>query len=165
MNKLFKYIFIFNLCLIVCACTAEKISKEEKVGLYIDKVTEAVEKRRVNEISMLIDEDYGDFKALDKGQLLNLVRRYFFMHENIHLLSKIDHMVFHGDEKVQVTLYVAMAGNVISDISVLSSLRAKIYRFELSLVYDESWLLQLAEWQRSNLKDMMQSINTIVETI
>ena len=55
-----------------------------------------------------------------------------------------------------MTLYVAMAGSVISNIEALESVRARIYRFELGLIRNDSddWLLRYAEWQPAKLFDL-----------
>ena len=41
-----------------------------------------------------------------------------------------------------------------ADASLLSSLRAKIYKFDLELIKQDKWLLQWASWQAASLGDM-----------
>jgi uncharacterized protein (DUF2237 family) len=44
---------------------------------------------------------------------------------------------------------------VISDASLLASLRARVYRFELELAKpDDEWLLQSARWQHATPGDL-----------
>jgi hypothetical protein len=59
-----------------------------------------------------------------------------------------------GDKQALVRLHVAMAGSVISDIDAISSLRARLYRFELRLVREDEWLLQHASWQPASIVDL-----------
>ena len=165
MNKSLKVVCFLSLSLFLFACSGDEINDEDQVRRYIDTAKTATEERSYDDIAVLLHSGYSDHKRRNKTTLLNLVRQYFFMHDNIHLLTRIDEMVFHSENKVKVIVYVAMAGNVISDASVLSSLRAKVYRFELQLIKQDEWLLQLADWQRSSVKEMMQSLNTTVETI
>ena len=164
MRKIIKSFFIFSLCFFLFACSGD-ISKEDQVRQFIDTAKNAAENRSYVDLAQLIHKEYADHKAMDKSQLVSFTGRYFLTHKNIHLFTKIDEMVFYSENKVKVTLYAAMAGNVISDVSVLLSLRAKVYKFELQLVKEDQWLLQLADWQQSSVKEMMQSINTSVETI
>ena len=164
MRNIIKILSIFPLCFYLIACSGD-ISKEDQVRQFIDAAKTAAENRSYVDLAQLIHEDYADHKTMNKSQLVSFTGRYFLTHKNIHLFTKIDEMVFYSENKVKVTLYVAMAGNVISDASLLLSLRAKVYKFELQLVKDDEWLLQLAHWQRSSVKEMMQSINTSVETI
>lgn len=164
MSNLIKLI-LFSSLIFLQACSGNETSKEEQIRLYINEVKTSAEKRSYTEIGMKVHSNYSDYKGLNKSQLIGLSGRYFLLHNNIHLFVKIDEMVFHSKNKAKVILYVAMAGNVISDASMLSSLRAKIYKFELHLIKEDEWLLQLADWQRSTLKDMLQSVTTSVETI
>ena len=54
--------------------------------------------------------------------------------------------------QASVSLYVAMASTVISDVSALSSLSARIYRFELQLVKQDDWLFYVhASWEPANI--------------
>ena len=72
------------------------------------------------------------------------------------MFIKIDDILLQDDKTASVSLYAAMAGTVISDLSMLSSLRAQVYRFDLQLIKSDSWLINQAKWQRSSLKDMIK---------
>ena len=89
-----------------------------------------------------------------KIQLTKMACLYFFRHKNIFLFSKIDAIEFVAENEALVTLHVDMAGGVISDASVLSSLRAQVYKFELELIRRDKWLLRRASWQPASLDDM-----------
>jgi len=86
--------------------------------------------------------------------LTKLARLYFFRHKNIYLFTKIREIKFYSESRASVTVYVAMAGSVIADVSVLSSLRARVYKFELDLVKQDEWLLEQASWQPANMSEM-----------
>ena len=103
----------------------------------------------------MIDEHYRDRNGLDKRQLKQMLRFYFLRNKNIHLFKKIRQISFPSSQQADVTLYVAMAGSAISDASLLSSLRARIYRFELALIKPaDEWLLQSARWQNASMADI-----------
>jgi len=63
-----------------------------------------------------------------------MARGYFFTHKNIHLFTQIESIHFLNDKSAFVTVHVAMAGAVITDINALSRLSARIYKFELQLI-------------------------------
>lgn len=140
--------------LLISACSDENISKEDEVRQYIESGVEAAESRSSSDLAELIGESYIDHKNLDKTQITKLARLYFFRHKNIHLFTKIDDIEFVAENEAMVTLHVAMAGSVISDPSLLSSIRAKFYKFELELVKQDEWLLQRARWQSASMGDM-----------
>jgi len=146
---------ILCLMLFLCACSEDETSKEDQVKQYIETGKLAAENRKYGDLAELFHESYHDDNGLDKQQLTNLVRAYFFTHKNIHLFIKIDDIIIETDDQAFVALHVAMAGNVISEASTLLSLRAKIYKFELDLIKEGEWLLKKAQWKVARVKDMM----------
>ena len=155
LNKLcIKYVFaIFVICISSCSDTI--ISPEDEIKIFIETAKLAVEKRSHNDLADLIDENYQDRKNLNKKQLVKLSHGYFFTHKNIHLLTKIDSITFQNENSAFVVLHVAMAGSVISDLNAITSLRARVYRFELQLIKNNVWLLQQASWKSAEIKDML----------
>lgn len=115
---------------------------------------EAAENRSSRDLADLIHDSYRDHKSFDKNQVINMLRAYFFRHKNIFLFTKIREIKFLSDTQATVTLHVAMAGSVIADASVLSSLRARMYKFELQLAKQDEWLLQSAKWHQASMQDM-----------
>ncbi|MCP4188412.1 MAG: hypothetical protein GY763_12490 [Gammaproteobacteria bacterium] len=136
------------------ACSDSEMSPEDEIRQYIESGVEAAEARSASDLADLIHSSYRDPRGYGRTQIEKLAKLYFFRHRNIHLFTKINEIDFLSPGEAQVTLHVAMAGNVISDASVLASLRARIYRFELLLVKDETWLLQQAQWQPAGVGDM-----------
>ena len=154
---MFKKILLYCLLLSTCfvsACSDKPLSREDEIRLYIDQGVAAAEDRSASDLAELIDEGYRDDKKLDRLQLKKMAQLYFFRHKNIFLFTKIREIKFYSDSEASVTLHVAMAGSVIADASVLSSLRARIYRFELQLIKDQQWLLQSASWHPASMDDM-----------
>ena len=135
-------------------CSSDALSKEDEIKQYIEAGVEAAENRSSSDLAELIDESYRDDKSYNKTQLAKIARLYFFRHKNIFLFTKLNEIEFVAENQALVSLYVAMAGSVISDSSVLSSLRAKTYRFELELIKQDKWLLTRATWQPASVGDM-----------
>lgn len=148
------FVFILYITILLQGCSDDEISREDQVREYIESGIEAAENRNIDDLAKMIDENYLDLKRLNKKQLTQLLRLYFFRHKNIYLFTKLDSIEFLADNEALVTLRIAMAGSVISDPSMLSSLRAKIYQFELELVKENEWLLKRAKWQDAGLSDM-----------
>lgn len=138
----------------VQGCTDKPASREDEIRQYIEKGVEAAEDRSAGDLAELIHVDYRDEKQLNKELVTKLARLYFFRHKNIHLFTKIREIKFYSESRASVTVYVAMAGSVIADVSVLSSLRARVYRFDLDLVKQDAWLLEQASWQAANMADI-----------
>ena len=152
-----KSVFIIaglSIALLLNACSDDELTPEDEIKQFIESGIEAAENRSSDDLAELVDEKYRDGRGLDKKQLSNLARLYFFKHKSIYLFSKINTIEFPTENNAQVTLHVAMAGSVISDVNALTSLRAEIFKFDLELIKQDEWLLQSAQWQRASMGDM-----------
>lgn len=147
--------FLLFIFFCITSCSDEVTSPEEEIKQYIKSGKLATEERNHSELADLIDERYKDQRDWNKLDIKKVARAYFFTHKNIHLLTKIDSIDFQNKNSAFVVLHVAMAGNVITDLNSLSSLRARIYKFELQLIKNDVWLLQQAKWETANIKDML----------
>ncbi len=154
MSKIIHIFCALTLVTLVYACSDSPLSKEDQIRQYIDTAVTAAESRNYNDLANLVDDDYHDQKALNRPQLVKLLKLYFFRHKNIFLLTKIGDISFPGEDQAKVSLHVAMAGSVISDTNALSSLRARIYRFDLELVMADGWVLREASWQVASVTDI-----------
>jgi len=154
MNKFISSFFLF---VIICltSCSEDVLSPEDEIRQYIESAKLAAESRSHSELADLIDEQYRDHKGLDKKQLKNMARGYFFSHENIHLLTKIESINFQNENNAFVVFHVAMASNIIKDLNAITRLRARVYRFELQLIKKDMWLLQQAKWKPADIKDIL----------
>lgn len=152
-----KRIFIFGFLWITFflhSCSDNELSREDEIRQYIETGVEAAENRSSSDVTELIHDSFRDHKGMNKQQVKKMLRAYFFMHKNIFLFTKIREIRFLSDNEASVTLHVAMAGSLIADASMLSSLRARIYKFELQLIKQDDWLLQQANWQQASMNDM-----------
>jgi len=154
MTKNIPVLGILCMAFLLQACSGSELSREDEIKQYIEAGAEAAENRSSSDLAELIDDNYRDQKGLNNNELSKLARLYFFRHKNIYLFTKLDSIEFLTENEALVTLHVAMAGSVISDASALSSLRAKIYKFELELVKQDEWLLRQAKWQPASMGDM-----------
>jgi len=151
-----KQLILMPLLLIFfISCSSEKLSPEDEIKQYIESGKLAAENRSYSDLAELISEQYKDHKGLNKKRLKNMARAYFLTHQNIFLLTKIDSINFQNENSAFVVVYVAMAGTVISDLNALSRLRSRIYKFELQLIKNDTWLLEQAKWKSANINDML----------
>jgi len=147
------YLLILPVLLLVQGCNDSSQTPEDEIRAYINSGVEAAENRNSGDLADMMDPRYSDAKGYNKDRLEKIIGLYFFRHKNIHLFTKIDEIKVFSDEEALVTLHVAMAGQAISSLSVLSGLRAQIYRFELDLVKQDEWLLRSAKWQPASQRD------------
>ena len=117
-----------------------------QIRQFLKSGVEAAENRSADTLKDMMHDNYLDHKGYNKNQLGKLLRVYFFKHKNIHLFTKIDEIELLAENEAIVSLHVAMAGSVISDVDALSALKARIYRFELQLIRQDEWLLRHAVW-------------------
>jgi len=126
-------------------------SPEEQIRRLIDSAVQAAEDRSLDGLGDLMHSDFIDQRGNNRQQLAKLLRAYFFRHKNIHLFTRIDSIELLSANQAGVSLHVAMAGTVISDVNALSSLSARIYRFELQLIKQDDWLLRHASWAPASI--------------
>lgn len=144
----------FLMMLFLQACSDNAVSKEDAIKRFIEQGVIAAESRSSGDLAELVHQNYLDQNGFNKKRLTKMASLYFIRHKNIYLLTKLGKIDFLSDHEALVSLHVAMAGNVISDVNALSGLRARMYKFELQLIKDGEWLLQQAKWQPASLADM-----------
>lgn len=146
MKSLPKTVLLLTLLLLMPACRDNPDSPEDQIRRFIEAGVQAAEKHSVDELGALVHDDYIDQQGRNRKQIGLLLRGYFLRHKSIHLFTRIDSIEILADNQASVSLHVAMAGAMISDVDALSSLRARIYRFELQLIRQGGWMLRHASW-------------------
>jgi hypothetical protein len=135
-------------------CSEPAKSPEDEIREFIAAGVAAAEDRDAGTLKDMVTRDYRDRRGYDREQIGKLLRLYFFRHKNIHLFYKIREINLIGREEARVTLHAAMAGQAITSPSLLSSLRARIYRFELDIVKDDVWRVRGGEWSPASASDL-----------
>ena len=150
MKSFYRTVLLTLILLLVQACSDDG-SAEDQIRHLIDNAVQAAEDRSVDGLAELMHTDFIDQQGNNLKQVSKLLRVYFFRHKNIHLFTRVDGIEMLTDNQASVSLHVAMAGTVISDVDALSSLSARIYRFELQLIKQDDWLLRHASWAPASL--------------
>lgn len=153
MKSFSRVVCLFWVFILLQSCSDSAVSPQDELRAYIDLGVEAAESRDTDALTELMHRDYSDQKGYNRKQLTGMLRGYFFRHKNIHLFSKIDSIELLAENEAIVRMHVAMAGSAISDVDALSSLRARIYRFELQLIKQDEWLLRHALWGPASIAD------------
>ena len=154
LQSLSKFLLLLLLGLLLQACSGDEDSPEAQIRSFIEKGVEAAENRSTDALRDMLHRDFRDHRGNNRKSLGGMLRLYFVQHKNIHLFTKVDQIDVISDTQANVSLHVAMAGSVISDIDALASLRARVFRFELELVKDDEWQLQHASWAPAGLGDL-----------
>jgi hypothetical protein len=139
------------LILLLAQACSDDGSPETQIRRWIGSAVQAAEERSADGLNDLLHDNFIDQHGNNRQQLARLLRAYFFRHQSIHLFTRIDSIEMLSANQASVSLHVAMAGTVISDVSALSSLSARIYHFELQLVKQDDWLLRHASWEPASI--------------
>ena len=150
MKSCYRIVLVTLILLLAQACSDDD-STEDQIRHLIENAVQAAEDRRLDGLSDLMHSDFIDQRGNNRQQLAKLLRVYFFRHKSIHLFTRIDSIEMLTANQASVSLHVAMAGTVISDVNALSSLSARIYRFELQLIKQDDWLLRHASWEPASI--------------
>ncbi len=144
------------IALLITACSDNSDSPEAQIRQFIDNTIKHTESRNYSKLSDMVAKDYRDQKGFNQQQLLNTIRAYSLRHKNIYLLSKIESIQLQESNRAFIVVFVAMTGRKIESINSLTSLSARIYRFELQLVHQDKWQLQQANWKKSDIQEMLE---------
>jgi len=140
-----------TLLLLLAQACSDDGSPEDQIRGLIDSAVQTAEDRSLDDLDDLLHDDFIDQHGNNRQQLARLLRAYFFRHKSLHLFARIDSIEMLSANQASVSLHVAMAGTVISDVSALTSLSARIYRFELQLVKQGDWRLRHASWEPASI--------------
>lgn len=142
------------LALLAAGACSDDGSPEAQVRALIDAGVEAAEARSADDLGDLLHPDFRDHKGNDPASLRRLLTAWFFRHRNIHLLTRIETIELLSPSRAEVGLYAAMAGSAIGDAAALARLRARVYRFDLTLVRDDQWRVLEAAYSPARLADL-----------
>jgi hypothetical protein len=118
--------------------------READVRAFIDEAVEAAESRSGAFFRAHIDEAFADGRGRDRDQVLDLIRGYFFVNQDIEVLSRIERIELDGDDFAVAVIQAAVIGGR-GGLDVDASLR----RVELELARDGGdWTVIGASWDR-----------------
>lgn len=132
----------------------EPLTEEDQIRALIEQAEIDAEDRDAGALMDVVDSNFRSGQRYNKDQLEKILRLYFFRHKSIYLFTRIKDIELTASDYAVATVFVAMAGTAISDITAITSMRANIYRFDLEFVKNESWLLSSAKWEIARVEDL-----------
>lgn len=142
---------------LLVSCGGDSASPESRIRAMLTAAEQAVESRSLSAVSALVSSAFSDSVGQDKQAVLRLLGGYFITHQSIHLLTQVSRLDLIGADRAQVTLFVAVAGQPLSTVSQLISLRADLIRLDLTLVEEGGeWLVISGAWRRAEKSDFLE---------
>lgn len=139
------------LMLALAACGEPEDTPEEQVRQLIDAMEQAVEVGSVKGAAGLLHSDYRDRWHPDRRAAARSLFGYMRRHDNIHLFTLIKSItVKPSQDAADAVVYVAMSGMPVESVETLVSVKADLYRFDVSLAtLDGDWRVRTASWERA----------------
>ena len=124
--------------LTACGSSGSADDPEAELRAWVDRGEVAAEAKDRGQLLDMISGDYADSRGNDRDEIGTLLARYFFVQNNIALLTSIDEIQVYDDTAAKIDLTVGMAGTHNTGFG----LKADAYRFEFELEKDgDDWLL------------------------
>jgi hypothetical protein len=157
-NK-FRFLFLASLVLVILGgCGGEPEDPKTKIEAMIGLVETAAEKSSVKLFSEHISEQYKDQHHGNRQRVMRSLLGYFHRNKNIHLFTRIRNIEINAQspDSAKASVNVAMTGTRVDSADKLLLLRARVYRFDIELGYeDDQWMIRAASWQRIEVKDFL----------
>ena len=138
------------LCLLACllaACGASD-TPEQQIRNAIAEMETAAESRDVGDLMAHVAADYSDGAGHDAEAIRRYVHGYFIANQSIHLLTRVDSLIFPQPDEARATVTVGMVGRE-ADAATAWNLAADLYEFEVVLIRRaETWQVTRAQWRR-----------------
>ncbi len=153
-SKIIQVVTVILAALVLSCSCGQEDSPEEQIRRYVRAGEDAAEGRDIRAVRKLISERYGDEQGRTRQDIVAITARYFFSSKNIHIFTRIGELTFPDRDRANLLLYVAMAGQNISDLDAFLNMQGDLYRFDLVLgLEDDEWKLFSAGWRRAGAED------------
>ena len=135
------------IAVLLCGCSAD--DPATVIEQLVAATEAAAESRDTGHFRALIADSYVDARGNDREQLINLVRGYFFAHQSIDVLSRIESVELRGDDAAEVVVLAGVLARRPGE-GLLEGFDGRLYRIELELVDNGGdWQIIGASWERS----------------
>lgn len=150
-----RLLFLWLWVIFFSGCSSEQ-TPELQIRALIGRAEEVIEARSLRRVGPLLSDSYQDQQNRNKRDLIGLLGGYFLRNQSIHLLVQIDHIELQDETRARVRLYCALAAQPLADIGQLLALRAALYRFDLTLAFEEEeWRVVGGRWQPATREDFL----------
>lgn len=143
------------LCALLVACGGDPAAPEDRIGLLIDSMEQAVEAGSAEEAAGLLHRQYRDATHPDRAAASRSLAAYLRRHRGIHLITSLTSVDLAPEGgSAQAVVYVAMSGVMVESVDALAGLRADFYRFELDLALNGGdWSILHSRWRRTDVSE------------
>ena len=154
-----KYINLLIVCLFLCLFSCSTNSSPDDIVVdFVSEAEHAVEDRNGRKLRGLISENYHDEKGRRKEDVASTASGYLFRNKSLHVFSRISEVTQTTEGEISATLLVALAGKPINDVSVLPTLNADFYWFEIKLFQEgKDWKLGSVLWRQAMVNDFLNN--------
>lgn len=115
----------------------------------IEAAEVAAEDRDAGFFADVLSERYTDARGHDRDQLVALLRGYFFSHDSIEVVTRIDSITLNGTDAADVVVFAGIVGRR-GGASLIEGLDGRLYRVELELIVEDGdWRIIGAGWARA----------------
>ena len=138
-------------------CRSRPKDPESEIRQMIASAERWAEAEELGELKGLFTADFKGRGRYRKQQLLSMIQFQFLRRQKIFILSKITDIDILADGEAEVELVAALTGRPAESPDELRSLRADLLQFKLGLVRDGKWQIRTAQWQRANLRSLLEA--------
>lgn len=141
------------LALILLASCGEEKGPEVIARDFVAACEQAAQARKISDLRDLISRDYSDPSGRTAQDVVAIGAGYLLRHQSIHIYSRLQSVV-EQDGRIEVAVLAALAGRPLTDLSVLPSINADMYWFDLVLIEEQGgWRLFSGSWRQAMVDD------------
>lgn len=146
-----------SLVLLLQMISCSKDSKpEDIVKKFISLCEEAVKDRNGRSLRGLISDRYHDQQGRTKQDLSPIISGYILRNRSIHIFSRLESISSPSPDQINATILVAMAGRPVTKVSMLPTVNADMYWFDIVLDNEKGeWRLTSSVWRQAMLDDFL----------
>lgn len=143
------------LALFVTTCRGEDSSPEAAVRRTLAAIEAAARAKELSAMVEHVSEAYADERGNDRQAVRQIAAFHLLRNQSVHTLMRIRSVSFPEPGLANAEALVAMAGTAIPDADVLATVRADLYRFDVTLREEEpeTWRVTAARWRPAALDD------------
>lgn len=135
--------------LLLLVCRGEDASPDATVRRTLVAIETAARARDLSSVVEHVSETYADERGDDRQAVRQIAAFHLLRNHSVHTLTRIRSVSFDASGQAQVEALVAMAGTAIPDADVLATVRADLYRFDVTLREEQpgTWRVVAASWR------------------
>jgi len=154
-KRLQTFLYVFAIIILSVSCSSEK-TPEIIAADFISLCETAVSKRDARSLRNVISDDYSDNKGRTKKDIAAIASGYLLRNRKIYVFSILDQVFQTEQNNLSVTVLVALAGKPVTDRTILLSMNADMYWFDLVLGQErDGWKLFSATWRQALVEDFL----------